>query len=36
MIEKMRRRGDDERADIRLRIIVAIGTLSTPPTDARH
>jgi hypothetical protein len=36
MVEKMRRRGDTEGADIWLRIIVAIGTLGTPPTNTRH
>jgi hypothetical protein len=28
--------GDTEGADTWLRIIVAIGTLGTPPTDSRH
>jgi hypothetical protein len=32
MVEEMRRRRDSEGADI----IVAIGTLGTPPTDAPH
>lgn len=36
MVEKMRRRGDADGADVWLRIIEAIGTLGTPPTDARH
>jgi hypothetical protein len=36
MVEKMRRRGDADGADVWLRIIVAIGTLGTPPTKARH
>jgi hypothetical protein len=36
MVEKMRRRGDADGADTWLRIIVAIGTLGTPPADARH
>jgi hypothetical protein len=36
MVEKMRRRGNTVGADVWLRIIVAIGTLGTPPTDARH
>ena len=36
MVEQMRRTGDAEGADTWLRIIVAIGTLGTPPTDARH
>jgi hypothetical protein len=35
-VEEMRRRGDAAGADTWLRIIVAIGTLGTPPTDARH
>jgi hypothetical protein len=36
MVEQMRLKGDAEGADTWLRIIVAIGTLGTPPTDARH
>jgi hypothetical protein len=36
MVEEMRRKGDNEGADTWLRIIVAIGELGTPPTDARH
>jgi hypothetical protein len=36
MVEKMRRRGDSDGADTRLRIIVAIGELGEPPTEARH
>jgi hypothetical protein len=36
MVEEMRRKGDTEGADTWLRIIVAIGELGTPPTDARH
>ncbi len=36
MVEQMRRKGDTEGADTWLQIIVAIGTLGTPPTDARH
>jgi hypothetical protein len=36
MVEKMRRRGDADGADVWLRIIVVIGTLGTPPTGARH
>jgi hypothetical protein len=36
MIKTLRRKGDDEGADTWLRIIVAIGTLGAPPTDARH
>ena len=35
-VEEMRRLGDTEGADAWLRIIVAVGTLGTPPTDARH
>jgi hypothetical protein len=35
-VETMRQRGDAEGADTWLRIIVAIGTLGTPPTDSRH
>jgi hypothetical protein len=36
MVEAMRDKGDAEGADMWLRIIVAIGTLGEPPTDARH
>ncbi len=36
MVEQMRRKRDAEGADTWLRIIVAIGTLRTAPTDARH
>jgi hypothetical protein len=36
MVERMRRKGDNEGADTWLRIIVAIGELGTTPTDARH
>jgi hypothetical protein len=32
-MRKMRKKGD---ADVWLRIIVAIGTLGEPPTEARH
>ena len=35
-VEEMRRKGDAEGADTWLRIIVAIGTLGMPPTNARH
>jgi hypothetical protein len=35
-VEQMRRKGDADGADMWLRIIVAIGTLGTPPTAARH
>jgi hypothetical protein len=33
---KMRNKGDEAGADVWLRIIVAIGTLGEPPTNARH
>ncbi len=36
MVEAMRKKGDTEGADVWLRIIVAIGEIGTPPTDARH
>ena len=36
MVEQMREKGDHEGADTWLRIIVAIGTLGTPPTGSRH
>jgi hypothetical protein len=36
MVEQMRRRGDNDGADTWLRIIVAIGELGEPPTEARH
>jgi hypothetical protein len=36
MVETMRRKGDTEGADTWLRIIVAIGTLGSPPTDSQH
>ena len=36
MVERMRRKGDHEGADKWLRIIVAIGELGEPPTEARH
>jgi hypothetical protein len=32
----MHRKGDNEGVDTWLRIIVAIGELGEPPTDARH
>jgi hypothetical protein len=35
-VNQTRREGDVDGADTWLRIIVAIGTLGTPPTDARH
>jgi hypothetical protein len=35
-VDEMRRKRDIEGADVWLRIIVAIGTLGTPPTDAPH
>jgi hypothetical protein len=36
MLEQMRAKGDVDGADTWLRIIVAIGTLGTPPTDSQH
>jgi hypothetical protein len=36
IVEEMRRKGDDDGADTWLRIIVAIGELGDPPSDARH
>jgi hypothetical protein len=36
MVEQMRRKGDNDGADTWLRIIVAIGELGEPPTEARH
>jgi hypothetical protein len=36
MVERMRRKGDHDGADTWLRIIVAIGELGEPPTEARH
>jgi hypothetical protein len=36
MVEVMRRKGNSEGADTWLRIIVAIGELGEPPTEARH
>jgi hypothetical protein len=35
-VHEMRRKRDIEDVDTWLRIIVAIGTLGTPPTDAWH
>jgi len=35
MVEQMRRKGDRDGADKWRRIIVAIGELGEPPTDAR-
>ena len=35
MVEAMWTKGDNEGADTWLRIIVAIGELGTPPTEAR-
>jgi hypothetical protein len=35
-VDEMRRKGDADGADVWLRIIVAIGTLGTPPTYGRH
>lgn len=36
MVNEMRRKGDNEGVDTWLRIIVAIGELGGPPSDARH
>ena len=36
MVEEMRRKGDHDGADKWLRVIVAIGELGEPATDARH
>ncbi|HEV2547544.1 MAG TPA: hypothetical protein VGU20_09415 [Stellaceae bacterium] len=36
MVEQMRRKGDHQGADTWLRIIVAIGELGEPATQARH
>ena len=36
MVENMRGKGNADGADTWLRIIVAIGELGAPPTDARH
>lgn len=36
MVEQMRSKGDSEGADTWLRIIVAIGTLRTPPVTTRQ
>lgn len=36
MVEAMREKGDDDGADVWLRIIVAIGSFGGPPTEARH
>jgi hypothetical protein len=35
-VEERRRKRDIEGADFWLRIIVALGRLGEPPTDARH
>lgn len=35
-VEELRGKGDHEGAAVWLRIIVAIGNLGEPPTDARH
>jgi hypothetical protein len=35
-VEESRRKGDGEKTDFWLRVIVAIGTLGTPPTAARN
>jgi len=36
MVEEMHRKGDYEGADKWLSVIVAIGELGEPPTEARH
>jgi hypothetical protein len=36
MVETMRKKGDKDGADVWLRIIVAIGTLCEPSTEARR
>lgn len=36
MVEEMRRKGDTDGADVWLRIIAAITTLGTPPSDEPH
>ena len=36
IVEQMRRKGDNEGADTWPRIIVAIGELGDPPSDARY
>jgi hypothetical protein len=36
MVEAMRAKGDPAGAAVWLRIIVAIGNLGNPPTEARH
>ena len=36
MVEGIRRKGDEEGADTWLRIITAITTLGSPPTDTQH
>ena len=36
MVEEMRQKGDHDGADKWLRIIVAIGELGEPPTEAWH
>jgi hypothetical protein len=35
-VEEARRKGDGDKTDFWLRVIVALGTLGTPPTDARN
>ncbi len=35
-VDELRAKGDNEGADVWLRIIIAIGTLGTPPQHARH
>ena len=36
MVERMRKKGDKDGADVWLRIIVALGTSGDPPSAARH
>jgi hypothetical protein len=36
VVEAMRKKDGEAGADVWLRIIVAIGTLGEPPTEARH
>jgi hypothetical protein len=35
-VDEMRRKGSQDGADMWLRVIVAIGELGEPPTEARH
>jgi hypothetical protein len=36
MMEAVRCKGDNDGADTWLRVIIAIGELGEPPTEARH